>query len=122
MGIMIMPETSEQLVHCYLFWMLVFFVINILWDIRSPHTPPFHIHRFSEKANLIVGATSFCSSALLLGSVLNKATSIVVGATPVPLLIGAGLGLILSLSSLCPYPAAEPNRMVPNFRPKGPEQ
>ncbi|MFY0621934.1 MAG: hypothetical protein JXQ89_09585 [Pelagimonas sp.] len=109
--IMFIPTTSEHLVHAYLLWMGLFFVVNVTWDILTKKTPKFHLHRLKDKTTLAMGATSFCSSSLLLGSLLSEKTATVVGATPVPTLIAGTVGILLSITALCPYTeqqAAEP--------------
>lgn len=105
-NILFIPQTSEQLVQAYLLWMALFFAVNVVWDIFSRRTPAFHLYRLKEKPSLAMGATSFCSSSLLLGSLLSPQTAIVVGATPVPTLIAGSVGVLLSLTALCPYTEA----------------
>lgn len=97
------PKNADELVRCYLLWLFFFMAVNIIWDIVSRHTPRFHLLRIKDKVGVVMSATSCCSSALLLGSVLDKQTAVVVGGTPVPMVIAGSVGVFLSLASLCPY-------------------
>jgi len=101
--ILFIPQTSEQLIQSYLLWLGLFCVVNVTWDILSRHTPKFHLHRMKDKTGMLMGATSFCSSALVLGSLLDANTAAVVGATPVPTIIAGSVGVFLNVTALCPY-------------------
>lgn len=97
------PQTAEQLVQAYLLWFVVFLLVNVVWDIFTPHTPKFHIHRLKDKVGVVVGSTSFCSSVLIIGATFNDATRDLVGNTPATLVIAAGAGFLMSIAYLCPY-------------------
>lgn len=100
---MFIPQSTEELVHAYLLWLAVFFVVNVVWDMMSSVTPKFHFLKLKSKTEVVLGSTSFCSSALLIGSLLNQQTATVVGGAPVPTVIAGAVGVIMSLSTLCPY-------------------
>lgn len=108
------PQTSEQLLQSYLIWFVVFVLVNVVWDIFTPKTPPFHVSRLKDKLIVAVGSTSFCSGLLIFSSAFNSGTNAVVGSTPATLVIAAAAGILLSISYICPY---EADVRMSNVRP-----
>lgn len=97
------PQSSEQMLQTYLIWLVVFMVINVIWDILSPNTPPFHVNRLKDKIGVVVGSTSFSSGILIFSSAFDATTKTVVGSSPAALVVAGAVSLLLSASFLCPY-------------------
>lgn len=101
---LIAPQTAGDLAIYYLFWVLLYLAINVIWDIRTPHTEPFHIaHLGSKKTQTLFSAASFASSLLILVGLLDKDTMRVAGDTFVPIMLAGFSGVLFGVSEICPY-------------------
>jgi hypothetical protein len=47
------PSDQGQLAVCFLFWVGLFLVVNVGWDIGTPKTPKFHIARMKDKVSVV---------------------------------------------------------------------
>jgi hypothetical protein len=97
------PTVAVELGIFYLFWCLLYCVINIWWDIASDITEPFHLADFQKKIGVIFGATSLSSGLILILSVVQPAVANVVGDTSLPLILAGLSTLAYSIGTLCPY-------------------
>ena len=109
------PPDTVSLTIFYLFWIVLFLFINISWDIATPNTPSFHIESLKGKINVVHHGVAFCSSLLVVVSLLNPAVREVARDTMVPLLIAGISGMLLTIPALCPYSPrnAERDAVVP---------
>lgn len=99
----IAPQNVQELPIFYLFWILTYLAVNIIWDIRSGRTPPFHVSHLSGKTTVAFNAASFTSSLLIVVGLFDKETMKVAGDTMLPLVLAGLSGVFLSLSEICPY-------------------
>lgn len=97
------PQNIQQLPVFYLFWILVYLTVNVVWDIRSSRTPPFHIAQLSAKTTVAFNAASFTSSLLIVMGLFDKKVMQLAGDTMLPLVLAALSGILFSLAELCPY-------------------
>lgn len=83
--------------------MLLYGGINLLWDIRTTKTPPFHITKISGKVGVLHNAATFASSLLVMVGLFDERVRQLAGDTVVPLLLAGFSGLLVTLSEICPY-------------------
>jgi hypothetical protein len=99
----IIPSKPSDLASFYLAWILTFVVVNILWDIKSSKTGTFHILDLKNKGEILHPATAFCSSLILLLSVVNPRLWEISKETYLPVIIAGASGIFNTIPSLCPY-------------------
>ena len=99
----IAPQTVQEPPIFYLFWILAYLTVNIVWDIRSGRTPPFHVAHMSAKTTVAFHDASFTSSLLIVVGLLDKDTMKVAGDTMLPLVLAGLSGVFFSVSEICPY-------------------
>jgi len=100
------PSSSRQLFIFYVAWISLFLAINLLWDVLSPLTPVFHLHRIRDKVGTLYAASTFCSSLLLLISLFDSDVATVAGDTLLPMIQAGMTGLLHSVGEICPYDSA----------------
>ena len=100
------PSSSRQLLIFYVAWISLFFGINLLWDLLSPLTPVFHLHRMRDKVGTLYAASTFCSSLLPPISLFNSDVARVAGDTLLPMIQAGMTGLLHSVGEICPYDSA----------------
>ena len=101
----LLPSNLSELVAYYFAWTLLFLAINVIWDVATKRTPPFHLDRFKEKGDVLFSAAAFCSSLLILTSLESDAVQKVARDTTVPLILAGFSGLLRAIPALCPYRA-----------------
>jgi hypothetical protein len=99
----VQPSSSRQLFIFYVAWLSVFLGINLLWDVLSPLTPVFHLHRIRDKVGTLYAASTFCSSLLLLISLFDSGVAKVAGETLLPMIQAGMTGLLHSIGEICPH-------------------
>jgi hypothetical protein len=104
----ILPTSTVQLTSCYLVWVIPYAAINIVWDIRSQRTEPFHISKMQSKMPVLHSAAALCSSVLVIGALLSKTIGQLSEETAVPLVLASLSGILQAFSSLCPYEIEKP--------------
>jgi hypothetical protein len=97
------PTTRGQLTVCYLVWVSLFLTINIVWDIRTPRTPPFHLAGMKDKVPVAYDAATFCSSILIIAALVNESVRALDRDVTIPLVIAAFSGFLRAVPALCPY-------------------
>ena len=97
------PQSATELAIYYLLWISIFLFINITWDIFTPKTETFHISRMKDKISTVHSASFFCSSLLLLLSVVEPPLFALAKDTYVPIILAGASGLLSSSPALCPY-------------------
>lgn len=97
------PSEASGVAEFYALWITMFLVANVLWDILTPRTEPFHLSHLSEKVDTLFSATTFSSSLYLLLTVFQQQTTTLTGSAKIPLIISAFSGVLVSLKYLCPY-------------------
>lgn len=104
------PNDIGQLATYYLVWIVIYLTINTVWDIKSSHTPTFHISHLHRKVQTLYNAATFCSSLLLLIALFNVELRKLIGDALVPLVLAGFSGILIGLSGICPYepPPANP--------------
>lgn len=105
------PTTLSELTLFYVDWIAIYCGINIVWDIRSEKTAPFHLHNLKDKITVVYNASSMASSVLLLISLFSPQVKALAVDTVVPLLLAGISGVLLGIGEICPYkPGAQPFR------------
>lgn len=99
----LLPPDTQHVVIYYLFWLLLFLVVNILWDIRTDKTPPFHLDHLKDKVGVLYEAATFCSSLLIITGMASHSVQALARDTTLPLLLAGISGLLRSVPVLCPY-------------------
>lgn len=102
----VQPSSSRQLFIFYVAWISLFFGINLLWDVFSPLTPVFHLHRIRDKVGTLYAASTFCSSLLRLISLFDSDVAKIAGDTLLPMIQAAMTGLLHSVGEICPHDSA----------------
>lgn len=97
------PYDTPHLTAYYLIWITFFVLVNSIWDWRSKRTRPFHFLHLKEKSNLLYDGSSFCSSLLVIMSLISVDVQKLSTSITIPLLIAGGSGLLRSIVALCPY-------------------
>lgn len=97
------PTSKIGVTYFYLFWSSIFVAIHMVWDWKSPNTPRFHILNLKSKINVLFSATTFCSSVLILLSLINRDLFQILGNVTVPLFLAGASGILLTIPEICPY-------------------
>lgn len=97
------PSDVNQMTVFYLIWIGLFFSINTVWDIITDKTPSFHIAMMKDKMDVLYGASTFCSSLLILIGLASPEVGKLSKDTILPLVLAGGAGLLRGLPALCPY-------------------
>lgn len=109
------PSDVNQMTVFYLIWIGLFFIINTIWDIFTDKTPTFHIAMMKDKMDVLYGASTFCSSLLILIGLVSPEVGKLSKDTILPLVLAGGAGLLRGLPALCPYkPEAERKATAPS--------
>lgn len=87
----------------YFVWISVFLLVNVVWDINSPRTPPFHLHRMTEKYDVVYNAATFCSGLLILVALVSPTVAKLGKDTTVPLILAGIASLLRAVPAICPY-------------------
>jgi hypothetical protein len=103
LGDLFYPTDVTSLTIYYLAWITLFVLANIVWDIRSDKTPPFHITNLRKKISVVHSAAMFASSLLIVIALLNPSVDKIARDTIVPLILAALAGMLTTLPALCPY-------------------
>ena len=101
------PTNAVEITVYYLIWVVLFFAVNVLWDIRTDKTPDFHFLRLTTKIDVAHNAVSFCSSLLVIVGLLDREVGKLATDAIAPLLLAGLSGVLKSLPALCPYSMAE---------------
>lgn len=120
---MFSPNLASGVGEFYALWITLFVVVNVIWDILTPRTEPFHFSHLSEKVDTLFSSTTFASSLYLMLTVFQQETTILTGSSKVPLIISAFSGVLISIRYLCPYdiPARKRQQVgVPATLPREP--
>lgn len=91
----------------YFVWIAIFLGVNIVWDIQTRRTPKFHLDRLKDKYDVVYNAIAFCSSLLILVSLVSPTVQKLGKDTTVPLILAGFSGLLRALPALCPYKSTE---------------
>ncbi|MEH3118279.1 MAG: hypothetical protein PGN25_12005 [Methylorubrum populi] len=106
--VVFLPADVGEMTVYYLIWISIFFFINIFWDIRTSKTPSFHIANMKDKMDVLYGASTFCSSLLILIGLVSPTVKQLAKDTILPLILAGCAGILRGIPSLCPYkPEAE---------------
>ena len=97
------PSSSNELGIFYFLWMLLFLIINILWDIYSHHTENFNIRNISSKTSIVMHAATFSNSFLILLATIQPDVEKAAGDLKIPLIMAGMIGIMFSLSGLSPH-------------------
>ncbi|RVU14031.1 hypothetical protein [Methylobacterium oryzihabitans] len=97
------PSDVNQMTVFYLIWIGLFFIINTVWDIVTDKTPAFHIATMKDKMDVLYGASTFCSSLLILIGLVSPEVGKLSKDTILPLVLAGGAGILRGLPALCPY-------------------
>lgn len=103
LSLMFSPSIDSGVAEFYALWFTVFLAINIIWDIFTPRTDPFHLSHLSDKVDTLFSSTTFSSSLYLMLTVFQSETTALAGSSKVPLIISAFSGVLISIKYLCPY-------------------
>ena len=87
----------------YLIWISIFFCINTIWDIITSKTPKFHIANMKDRMDVLYGASTFCSSLLILMGLVSPTVRQLSKDTIVPLILAGFAGILRGIPALCPY-------------------
>jgi len=87
----------------YLFWIGLFVTCNVTWDILSKKTPKFHITMLKHKVDILHHAATFCSSLLVVVSVVDEQVKHVATESVIPLIIAGFAGMFGAIPAICPY-------------------
>ncbi len=98
-----MPENTPQICVYYLFWCLMFILINVVWDIKTTKTLKFHIAAVGEKKDLIHPAGAFCSCLLVIVHVATKSGEALNAEMQIPFILAGISGILQAIPALCPY-------------------
>lgn len=101
------PAEVSQVGIFYLFWMSLFVGINIIWDILSKKTGPFHPKKLKDKTSMAFAASTFCSSLIILLSIFQPSVAKAVGDAVAPLVLVGVIGLLNALGEICPHNISE---------------
>ncbi len=99
-----LPTTPQEVTQFYLVWVGAYMAVHIVWDILSPHTDKFELHKLSGKVGTLFSAGTLASSLLLLTSLLDAKLFELLGSMTLPILLSGGAGVLLALSALSPNP------------------
>ncbi len=102
-NLLFVPTQDSGVGEFYAIWMTLFVGANIVWDIFTPRTEPFHLAHLPEKVDTLFSATTFASSLFLFLTIFQKETLEISGAGKVPIVISGISGLLISLRYLFPY-------------------
>ena len=108
LGDLFFPTDITSLTICYLAWITCFVTVNIVWDVYSDRTPPFHISHLRDKVSVLHSAAAFSSSLLIIISLVNPAVDKIARDTIVPLVLAALAGMFMTLPAVCPYSLNRP--------------
>lgn len=106
---LIAPQIPREVAAFYMFWVIAYTTVYLVWDIRSKHTPAFHLSHLQYKIPAVVSGMTLASSLLLLVSPFDTGVRSAVDAAVAPIILAGLAGLFVSISSICPYraPAAK---------------
>ncbi|MGX1321800.1 hypothetical protein AB7M17_005253 [Bradyrhizobium sp. USDA 377] len=108
LAVVLLPSNSSELAAYYLFWISLYLIVNVIWDVKTKRTPAFHLDRFKEKGDVLFSASSFCSSLLILVGLLSPTVRQLGKDTIVPLALAGFSGLIRAVPAICPYKSTDP--------------
>jgi hypothetical protein len=101
------PSDVGEMAGFYFVWMAFFLVVNVIWDIRTQRTPPFHMDRFKEKYDVVYNAATFCSGLLILVGLVSPTVRQLAKDTTVPLILAGFASLLRALPAICPYKSTD---------------
>lgn len=101
------PNSADKVSIFYLFWISVYVLIHVVWDIRSKYTRAFHISKLASKTSAAYNAATFASSLLILLSFIQPPLRPIVGDIVTPLILAGLSGVLQSVGALCPYDAKD---------------
>jgi hypothetical protein len=104
--IVLAPSDVNELMYFYLVWIVMFLLINIVWDIYSPNTPKFHFSEIGGKVTLLHPASFLCSSILIIVACINPQVWKLAEEIKIPILLTGISGILTSVSACCPYKAS----------------
>ena len=113
------PSDVAEMSVYYLFWIVFFFAINTTWDVITDKTPKFHIANMKDRMDVLYGASTFCSSLLILIGLVSPTVKQLSKDTVVPLVLAGFAGLLRGLPALCPYKPEAEGRAGVNRRTQG---
>lgn len=87
----------------FAFWGGLYVAINLVWDVLTPQTPPFHLSDLDTKVGTLWNGATFASSIMVVSSAFSPETREFAGDHVVPLLLAGTAGLFVTLSAICPY-------------------
>jgi hypothetical protein len=97
------PDSGPELSVYYLIWISIFLAVNIVWDIATPKTPPFHFTSLGSKVSTVHNAAFFCSSLLLVIAVIKPDIWNLAKESYIPNILAGVSGILTSLPAICPY-------------------
>jgi hypothetical protein len=100
---MLTPQTVADVGVYYLLWMALFLIINVTWDVCTTKTEPFHIEKMKEKTSILHSAAFFCSSLLMLLTIIEPNVWALAKETYLPIILAGASGVLTSIPALCPY-------------------
>ena len=109
-------DVGEMSVY-YFIWISFFFIVNTAWDIFTPKTPAFHIANMKDRMDVLYGASTFCSSLLILMGLISPTVRQLSKDTIVPLVLAGFAGILRGLPALCPYKPEAERKPEPEAKP-----
>lgn len=101
--VFVLPQTTTDIAAFYVVWTCAYMTINIIWDVVSKRTPAFHISALDTKIPTLWNGMTFASSLLLIVSPFDAGVRMLVDAAVAPIILAGFAGLLVSISSICPY-------------------
>ena len=96
------PNSPDTLALALGFWVCVYLVINLVWDIGSKHTPSWSMGRFRAKIETVFHAGTFASGFMLLLGTFQPDTRAALFESNVALMLPAIVCILHALSNLSP--------------------
>lgn len=112
------PVSFSDLGAYYLFWITLFMMVNIVWDVATPHTDRFHFSFLKSKTTTAYAAATFSNSFIILLSSVQPEVAKIVGDAIAPLVLAGFIGVLHSISDICPYSPEAIKKVVSNTSSK----
>lgn len=101
--LLVIPQTTTELAAFYVAWTCAYMAINITWDVVWRRTPDFHVSSLDKKIPTLWHGMTFASCLLLIVSPFDAGVRTLVDAAVAPIILAGFAGLLVSISSICPY-------------------
>lgn len=97
------PTDKGTLAGFYCIYILLYVLIHVTWDIRTPRTPPFHVGRLRDKTDILHSSVTLTSSWLLILTIWQPAVEKLANDVMVPIILAGFSGILYGIGKLCPY-------------------